>query len=171
MSAYRSKQSRTFQLGKIAYNGNRRINMAEIKICLWYDDKSRPVFSASGDIWNSRHTDIVCGGQCFDTLSHYFHHNRLFALISNLWTRNHLNDMNAGTPEQTKALMEGVASEELKTGHNYDDDCAYLKSHGLYTVTVEGKPYDYGTSWLYRPISEDDMASITNLLQNGPLAV
>jgi hypothetical protein len=160
------EKRRTIELGKIAFYGDRRINMADVEIALWKDEKGRPVFSACGEIWNSRHTDVVCGGQCFDELKRYFHANALFQMVEGLWKRNHLNDTNAGTPEQEKALAEGAASGEL-TGHDYDADCAYLKKHGLYTVTVDGKPYDYGTSWLYRPIDADDLGHIEDLIENG----
>ena len=49
--------------------------------------------------------------------------------------------------------------------NNYDESCNYLKSLGLYEVMHEGKPYKYGTGWLYEPIPADDLAKIKNLFE------
>ena len=52
---------RTFNFGKIDYYGRgRKVNSVEVKVEL--SDKG--VFTASANIWNSKHTDCVCGGQC-----------------------------------------------------------------------------------------------------------
>ena len=57
-----------FTFGKIDFYGRgRKINAVEVDIEL--SDKG--VFTASGTIWNSKHTDCVCGGQCLDTIAKY----------------------------------------------------------------------------------------------------
>ena len=87
-----------------------------------------------------------------------------------LWKRNHLNDMHAGTPEQEKCLEDFEAEREAvekELGGNssyYDVSCEILKRHGLYEVQLDGKPYKYGHSWLYQPISEWDLAAIKEIL-------
>lgn len=77
-----------------------------------------------------------------------------------VWERNHLNDTNAGTPEQT-ALIEKWKSEGNKD--DYTAVCEFLKSIDMYEVEVDGKPYKYGTSWLYREISKEDLEFIQSL--------
>ena len=57
---------RTFNFGKIAYNGGRKINAVELEVELRKDEKGRDEFVASCDVWNAHHTDIICGGQCLD---------------------------------------------------------------------------------------------------------
>ena len=60
-------------------------------------------FSASGDIWNARHTDIVSGGQNLDHIEehlnkHEFKHLNIkpeqLKRIVELWRKWHLNDLN-----------------------------------------------------------------------------
>lgn len=47
---------------------------------------------------------------------------------------------------------------------HYDISCEILKRCGLYEVQLDGKPYKYGHSWLYQPISEWDLAAIKEIL-------
>ena len=74
-----------FSFGKIDFYGKRKIN--EVVLTVEYDEYGR--FSVCGDVWNSRHTDIVCGGQCLDTLLPYFIDNELFMTIYRLWKDYH----------------------------------------------------------------------------------
>lgn len=71
-----------------------------------------------------------------------------------VWAKWHLNDFQAGTPEQMKYI------EELKsTGWKYDyaEACKELKKVGLYEVPdpregFEGQSYKYGSSWLKKEL-------------------
>lgn len=148
---------RTINFGKIAYDGNRKINQVEVRIEL-KECKDGPVFSACAYVWNSRHTDCVAGGQCIDTLYKYFRGNVDYMNIYELWARNHLNDMHAGTVLQEKALDK--AGREGYDVSDYTKQCQYLQKEGLY----EDNGYKYGTSWLYRPISSEDLELIYHYL-------
>ena len=102
---------RKIDFGKIAYNGNEKINAVRLDIELRNADTDKPTFSVCGFVWNSRHTDCVAGGQCIDSIKRYFKNDRLYNLIADLWSKYHLNDMNAGTVEQDNCLKE-FASEK-----------------------------------------------------------
>lgn len=66
---------KTFNFGKIAYNGNRRINTVTVTV-----EFESGVFTAVGDIYNMTHTNIVCGGQCLDTIAEYIHTPQWYSL-------------------------------------------------------------------------------------------
>lgn len=164
---------RTIGFGKIDWNGSgRKINELEIEMRLEDADGDKPVFAASLNVWNSRHTDCVAGGQMLDdkVVLKAVGGNPLYMKILGLWKRNHLNGMHAGTPEQEKCLADYESERdavEKELGGNpsyYDVSCEILKHHGLYEVRLDGKPYKYGHAWLYRPISEEDLAAIKGFL-------
>lgn len=188
---------RTLDFGKIDYHKTgRKINVVNLEVALKNADTDKPAFTVSGKVWNSKHTDIHAGGQCLDTVKPYFKHNKLYNLIEDLWEKYHLNDMNAGTPEQEKCLKEHEDEREtianeyakalwekarieygysdnyykkwiencLRDIHGYTLDCIVLKTYGMYEVEVNGKPYQYGHSWLYRAIPEKDLAKIRKIL-------
>lgn len=98
--------TRKIDFGKIAYEGKKKTNAVVLEINLRNADTDKPTFSVCGAVWNSRHKDWVAGGQCLDTIAPYFKDDRLYNLILDLWNKYHLNDMNAGTPEQTKCLKD-----------------------------------------------------------------
>lgn len=161
---------KTFDLGKIAYdNPNRKTNAVTIEVELRVDNFERPIFTASGNIWNCEHTDIVCGGQCLDEIAKYpIEHRGMFGVIYMMWQKYHLNDMHAGTPEQEKAIavQEALYGRKL----NYKERCDYLESIGLYEVEYHGLEYNgmykYGHAWLYQPIDEGDLKEILRLLKD-----
>lgn len=104
--------SRKINFGKIDAEGRgRKINSVDLVIELRNADTNKPEFSVCGDVWNSRHTDIVQGGQCIDSIDKFFKHDRLYKLIENLWKKYHLNSMHAGTVEQENCLKD-FASEK-----------------------------------------------------------
>ena len=149
---------KTIDFGKIAYNGKRKINSVDLEVELRETDKG-PEFSVCGSVWNSKHTDIVAGGQCLDELSKFLSENKLFQKIYKLWKLYHLNGMHAGTPAQEKYLAEH------RTWHNdYEKDCECLKAAGLLTVQDGAGQYTYGHAWLYWPIPENDLSEIKQLL-------
>lgn len=161
---------KTFNFGKIDWYGTgRKVNEVTVEVELRDTDKG-PVFSASGNVWNSKKTDIVAGGQILDSrkLSHL---GPKFRQIKDLWLMYHLNDMHAGTPEQEVCLKDfederaQIAATLNEPLHCYEVDKWLLRNHNLETVNLNGKPYTYGTAWLYRPIQEDDLAEIKELLK------
>lgn len=146
--------------GKIDYMGTgRKINPVTVEIELKETDKGY-CFSARGTIWNHIKTDCYCGGQCLDTIAEYLGNNAEFMEIHRLWKLYHLNDMHAGTREQEAAIN---AWKEQGNRYDYTEVCEYLKSIGLYEVEHEGKPYKYGTAWLYWEIPTEDLEKIKAL--------
>lgn len=126
-------------------------------------------FSACGNIWNTRHTDIICGGQCLDELNKIaeIHAVAEFREVYDLWKKYHLNGMTAGSPAQESAIKEYKA-ENAKQGKRYDytEACEFLEARGLLDdegYIYEGKPYRYGTAWLVTEIPEADKERIRAL--------
>lgn len=176
---------RTIDFGKIDfYESGKKINKVEIEVTLRNADTDKPEFSVCGTVWNSRHTDCVAGGQCIDSIDKFFRTDRLYKLIENLWKKYHLNGMNAGTVEQEKCLKEHESerkaiAEEIDKAEgkdfrfkwnvptspsDYKVSCKLLEKYGMYEVELDGKPYKYGHSWLYRAIPENDLNKIRAIL-------
>lgn len=150
--------------GKIAFVGNRKINEVEVVLELNETDDG-PVFSASCNVWNSRHSDIVAGGQCFETLNGYFKDNELFNEIVSLWKRNHLNELTPGTPEQMECIR--IHKDEINEADGwYTKELNLLKKYNLDVVKYKGKPYKYGSEWIYRPIPEPDLNRIKEIINS-----
>lgn len=153
-----TKQSKIFSFGKIAYYGTRKLNAVELELELKHENNGKTILSICGNVWNAKHTDIVMGGQCLDTLNEFecLKNNETFKCLYRLWKLYHLNDLHAGTESQ-ETLLENW--EGRKHG-DYDSDCKYLESKGL----LYDNGYKYGSSWLYRPIPENDLNVIKSLL-------
>jgi hypothetical protein len=163
-------------LGKIDYNKSGRKNCQAIIKWKLESSENGPVFSASADIWNPKHTDIYAGGQMVDEVASYFPHNKKAQRILEIWKAYHLNDLNAGTPEQTAAIREWEAR-----GNKYDYTQAYeyLKSIGLYDITLaedtpafggtlpKGSQYKYGARWIYRNIPEEIVNEIKSWVKEA----
>ncbi len=168
MKDIKKENSKSFVFGKIDFDGiGRKINTVEIEVGLReYSDGSYS-FTASVNVWNHIHTDIVAGGQMFDAveLSQIEARSSLFATIKELWRKYHLNDMHAGTPEQEEALEK--ANLLSVNDFDFDKACEFLKNAGLYEVEYEGKPYRYGSGWLHFSISKKDLEKI-HLILNTP---
>ena len=155
----KNKISKTFSFDKIAFYGGKRINIPEVEVNLEYKEKG-PELSICGTIWNSRHTECVCAGQCLDTMMKFssLANNTTFKKLHSLWKNWHLNGLHAGTEKQESALNMWHATKEKY--HSYESDCKYLESIGL----LVDNGYKYGTSWLYREIPEDTLKEIETLL-------
>ena len=136
--------SKTFKFDKIAFYGTRRINTPEVTMEL-RDTAKGPELSICGDVWNSKHTDIVMGGQCLDEMKKFkeLRFNSLFNKLYKWWELYHLNGMHAGTIKQENAIKEWHAKDKYKA-FTYDEDCKYLDSIGL----LDDDGYRYGSSWL-----------------------
>ena len=152
---------REIDLGKIAYYSKRKIHPVTVEVSLSLGNK--PCFSVCGNIWNSKKTDILCGGQCLDTIAEYID-TPLFNEIYRLWKAYHLNDMHSGTEEQEAELDRWHSGSDR---YSYEDDVKHLKDVNLYEVQYDGKPYKYGSGWLYRPIPEDDLSIIKKIIMDG----
>lgn len=127
-------------------------------------------FSAVGYIWNTKHTDCVCGGQCLDEIYGFLKGNGNFQKIYKWWKAYHLNGMKAGTPEQQNA----VSAYTKRNKYDYTAVCEYLKSIGLYEVPYFGKTvgkqyngeiYRYGTGWCVEEIPKDVIDEMIDFLK------
>lgn len=153
---------KTFDFGKIDLNGRgRKINRVTVEIEL-RDRNGQLEFTACGNIWNSKDTDILVGGQCLDTIAEFKEKDPVFQEIYRLWKSFHLNTMRAGTKEQETEVKKWLK----ETGNRYDfhGACEHLKAVGLYETTYNNKPYRYGCGWIYEEIPEDDLNKIKELL-------
>lgn len=152
-------KKRVFELCKVDYHGNgRKTNLVTIDIRL-SGMVGKPAFSASGGIWNNKtgqNKDYETCGQCLARLLEYKEvaYNKTYQEIYELWSEYHLNDQNAGTVRQERALKKaGITNNN----YSYDKALAYLESNGL------NEEYKYGSEWLYRAIPDDDLQRIYNL--------
>jgi hypothetical protein len=151
---------RTYSFGKIDYNGTgRKNNLVTVEVELKQTDKGEE-FTACGNIWNHIKSDIYSGGQNLDEIAKYIK-APLFKKIYRWWKLYHLNGMNAGTIEQD-AIIDAWQAEGNK--YDYTAACEVLKAAGMYEVEVDGKPYKYGHSWLFRAIPAEDLNDIKTLL-------
>lgn len=149
--------SKTFVFPKISFCGDRKVNTPEIELSLNVDD-NKEVLSICGQVWNSKHTNIIACGQCLDRMYKFLKNDKTFRELYRLWKRWHLNDLHPGTIKQEEAL-DNAKKSGVKIC-SYDDSCKYLESVGL----LEDDGYKYGSKWLYRKIDKDDLKSIYNLL-------
>lgn len=144
MKSYTKK----FEFNKIDYNDTgRKAYMVELEVTLQEKEDGKLCFSANGDVWNTKHTDIVMGGQCIDDIWNEYasqiKDRHLFFVIKELWEQYHLNDLNAGCKHQRKLnwTYEQHPSEPCPT-------CGYKM----------------GTDWRYNKIDQKDLTAICLLL-------
>lgn len=181
----------TVDFGKIAFNDSgRRANAADIKIKLTerggnptYDCYGKAIgrktpqyteLSICGEVWNTRRTDIVMGGQCLKSMKPYIH-STLFNEIYELWEKYHLNRMHAGTPEQEAAIE--VKEERIGRQLTYKECCEFLKEVHLYEVEYTGpavgrmydhESYVYGHAWLIQALPDDVVRRVMEIAkENG----
>ena len=163
----------TLDLGLVKYDGrNRRASISwELK-----RDAERPTVSASAQIGN------VIGGQCLrevrDVCRRYGKWNEKAEKIFLFWCAYHLNHMNCGTEEQSRFVAKYLA--ETGGRDEYETISEVLRTAGLFTVPLSEaeialnpeagyfspngqKLYNYGFSWLYRPIPQNILEQIKNL--------
>lgn len=80
--------------------------------------------------------------------------------IMELARRWHLNDCTAGTPEQDKAVEEGLNGRR----YDYGLACDILREKGLYEVTgPHGVKYSYGHKWLLDVVPEEVIEELKSL--------
>lgn len=154
---------KTITFGKIAYKSKRKINEVTVELEL-RETEEGPEFAASCYVWNSCHTDAVMCGQCLDNVQPYMNGNPLFDEIVKLWKKHHLNGLNPGTPEQMKFIRDHKNEINENDGW-YTKELNLLKKYNMDVVEWQGKPYKYGTGWIYRPIPEPDLSRIEEIIQ------
>jgi hypothetical protein len=105
--------TKVFNFGKIDFNGTgRRINAVDVEVELKDTDKG-PEFSASAEVWNGPHTDIVMGGQCLDELAKHIHAPE-FKKILRFWRLYHLNGMHPECEHQHALGWAEKAGQKVK---------------------------------------------------------
>lgn len=129
----------------------RRLNAVEVEIRL----KEGNCLSIVGHVWNAKHTDIIMGGQCQDSIRHIIGEK-----LYNIWEDWHLNDFHPGTEKQESYL----AKHNNGKIPEYKKACKILKAANLYVD--EG--YAYGSSWLKRELPQYVMEFL-NILKYRPL--
>lgn len=139
---------KTFNFGKVAYNGEAKRNLVELEVTLKIEGK-KAIFTASGGVWNNTHTDYLTCGQCIDDVYNEFkgqlQNRKQYEAIMALWEKWHLNDMKAGCKHQELKGGKFAVSEKCKT-------CGY----------------GYGTAWNYEAIVMRDLNEIMRLLDIEP---
>ena len=111
-------RKKTFNFGKVDYlNHGRKDCAVEVTIEL-KDTNDGPEFTASGNIWNARHTDIYSGGQNLDTIARFVN-GPTFKKIYRLWTLYHLNGMHPECEHQRALGWRELAGEEV-TSYAFD---------------------------------------------------
>jgi hypothetical protein len=86
---------KVFNFGKRAVNNPKiKNNLITIEVELRDTNKGLE-FSACGNVWNSKQTDIIMGGQCIDDLGQYLKGNKTYKTILEMWKKYHLNGMHA----------------------------------------------------------------------------
>ncbi len=79
-----------------------------------------------------------------------------FDRLVRIWRDYHLNDITAGTQAQELALKQWKKENK----YDYSAARAYLKEIGL----EEDQGYTYGTKWLARPIPQEDVEFLKELV-------
>lgn len=104
---------KTFDFGKIDFEGRGRKCNAVTVDMEYKEDGDKKRFSVSAFVWNAFHSDIVAGGQCLDSLQPYFKLSPTFTEIFRLWKLYHLNDMHAACIHQAAQGWEEQAAEKV----------------------------------------------------------
>ncbi len=78
--------------------------------------------------------------------------------VAELWDKNHLNSLNAGTPSQQAwiARREEEIGRKLTTNELLDE-----------TPRDAQTDYKYGSGWLYRDVSADDIAEVLDVMRSA----
>ena len=107
---------RIFDFGCIDYEG-RGTPKNRVTVEMEYkEDGDKKRFSVSAIVWNARHSDIVAGGQCLDTIAPYIK-SPVYSEILRLWELYHLNDMHPECEHQHAEGWHKLASEKVTLYH------------------------------------------------------
>lgn len=166
----------TIDLGKVDYNGTGRHNnrvTLDVELewtCCPFDEDGHPFkytidlesalewhnLSICGNVWNSRGTDILCGGQCYETISELFPDNEFVQEVVAVWARWHLNDLKAGTRRQAQLLDDFEAANpdwrsQIPSIAQYEFQCYILEQASL----LIDNGYKYGSAWLVELLPQE----------------
>lgn len=107
---------RTFDFGLIDFEG-RGTARNRVTVTMEYkEDGDKKRFSVSASVWNIRYSDIVCGGQCLNTIAPYIN-NPVFSEILRLWKLYHLNDMHPECKHQAADGWREIAAKKVTLYH------------------------------------------------------
>jgi hypothetical protein len=147
---------RVISYGKHDATGNgRKQNEVTLNVCVdanHYQSRERgrytdgEHFSVFGDVWNTKHTDIIQGGQCVDYIVEHFAKDNTAHNIRALWEVFHLYDMKDIPERFRRAIVDFVvdATNELTFDRKTCVSCKlsvkeHITDYGTYTngyVTV-----------------------------------
>lgn len=107
---------RKFDFGCIDFeNRGKALNCVTVE--MEYKEKvGEKCFSVSARVWDARHSNCICGGQCLDTIAKYVE-DPVFKEIYRLWKMYHLNDMHPECEHQHAAGWDKLASKEVTLYH------------------------------------------------------
>jgi hypothetical protein len=127
--------------------------------------KEEKVISISGGIWDHMHNDYMMCGQCLDEIISLMPDNEIVKVVHPIWKEYHLNNMKAGTRQQTEAL--DLFFTENGRSYNYDEAVEYLKLIGKYI----DRKYQYGSSWLLKPVPDEVIDQLIKVCTPTPTKV
>jgi hypothetical protein len=141
------------------------------------DSEKGLVLSICGYIWNTKRTNIICGGQCNDELKHLLFRQQFTTFkptfkdarrLFQIWERWHLNDMRAGCEHQRKAKWDEKLLDDTKPAtQNNMATWTYRKDNpkGLLAEPCPECGYKYGTAWLFETIPADVIEFLTQFVK------
>lgn len=92
--------SKVIELGKVdGYHRGRKDCAVDVRVEIRDYDGFREL-TISGSVWNTRHTDIIAGGQNWEEILSYFPDSIKVGSIVRVWQRWHLNGMRSGCEHQ-----------------------------------------------------------------------
>lgn len=115
-------------------------------------------------------------GQCTD-VDEILARNGLWChhldVIVKIWKKWHMNDRRAGSSAQEE-FIEAYKKEHPDWRYSYECACGILKSRGLYrdkSCIVDGKPYEYGSGWVFHKIPDVVLIDLCCALDGGLIIV
>lgn len=120
----------TLSFGKIPFNGIRRVNAVTVDISI-----QEGCLYMTCDVWNSKMTDVVMQGQCFDrikVLAVESEHRPLFKQVVAMWKRWNANDSRLGNQEQMDCLRKYNMQDRP-----FSEQVEHLKRYDLHEVDGE----------------------------------
>ena len=92
--------------------------------------------------------------------------------LRDIWKRWHLNGMRAGSPNQEEWMRANPYDRDRHGSDHYAWVTGALAQAGLnpdpnYARGVDGRPYSYGSAWLYEPVP----AEVLQWLNDLPAAI
>lgn len=101
-----------FDFGKIDYyEKGAKINSVEV-VLDFTENGDKSLLSICGRIWNSKHTDTICAGQCLDEIAKHVN-TPLFKEVFRIWNLYHLNDMRPECEHQRALNWSEKATEKV----------------------------------------------------------